>query len=268
MTGVRIFVMAVVLMGGLAGTAGAGEPVQVESLRVGADPSLKAAFQKIIPMFEQEYGATVHVIYGPSAALRRQIEQGAPIDVFLPGAAEEVEALDKKGLTFGKPRIYAQTPLVLVMSAASPATAISFYDVLPNGATRIAIADPKTSALGKITARALAKLDQTYTSRLHLLPAPHTGDILNLVHAGAADVGIVYRADALNGGELRLMEVVPGDTMVRFGAAVVWTCQKASLPVAQKFLDFIVSTRIQKLLLHYGFEPVASNGPGTEIENN
>ncbi len=81
-------------------------------------------------------------------------------------------------------------------------------------------------------------------------------------------MGIVYRADALNGGELRLLEEVPGDTMVRFGAAVVWTCRKASLPVAQEFLDFIMSTRIQKLLLHYGFEAVSSNGSRTGLQSN
>ncbi len=264
----RIFGMIIAFVGGLAGVAKAGEAVHAEPLTVGAGPSLQAALQKLIPMFEQEYGATVHVLYGPSGELRRQIEQGAPIDVFLPGAAEEVEILRKKGLTLGEPRIYAQTPLVLVMSAASPAASISFHDVLPNGASRIAVADPKTSALGKITARALAKLDQAYTTHLRLLYAQHTGDILHLLHTGAADAGIVYRADALNGGELRLVQVVPGDTMVRFGAAVVWTCRKASLPVAQKFLDFIESTRIQKLLLHYGFEPVSSNGTGAGIENH
>lgn len=268
MVGLRTFGMTIAFMGGLAGAAAAGEPIQAEPLTVGAAPSLKAAFQKIIPMFEQEYGATVHVVYGPSAALRRQIEQGAPIDVFLPGAAEEVETLHKKGLTLGEPRIYAQAPLVLVMSAASPATPISFHDVLPNGTTRIAVADPKTSALGKITARALAKLDQAYRSRLHLRYAQHTGDILHLVRTGAADMGIVYRADALNGGELRLMEVVPGETMVRFGAAVVWTCRKSALPVAQEFLVFIMSTRIQKLLLQYGFEAVSSNELEAGLQSN
>ncbi len=268
MVGLRTFGMTLAFMVGLAGAA-AGEPTQADSLTVGAAPSLKAVFEKIIPMFEQEFGATVHVVYGPSKTLRRQIEKGGPIDVFLPEGVEEVETLHKKGLTLnGKPRVYAQTSLVLVMSAASPVIPISFHDVLRERGMRIAVGDPNTSALGDLMARMLTNLDGASRERLHLLYAQHTGDILNLVRTGAADVGIVYRADALNGGQLRIIEEAPGETMVPFGAAVVWTCRKASRPVAQEFLDFIMSTRIQKLLLHYGFEAVPLNGSRAGVQNN
>ena len=122
MTGIRAFGMAMAVVSTLGGILTTGEPIRAETLTVGAAPSLKAAFQEIVPMFEKEHGATVRVLYGPSQTLRRQIEKGAPIDVFLPAAVEEVEKLHAKGLTLnGAPRIYAQTSLVLVMSAASRA---------------------------------------------------------------------------------------------------------------------------------------------------
>src|SRR6185436_136251 len=89
----------VTLLIGLVVSVVFGEHAQAESLTVGAAPSLKAAFQEIVPMFESEYGATVRVVYGPSQTLRRQIENGAPIDVFLPASFEELERLQKKGLT-------------------------------------------------------------------------------------------------------------------------------------------------------------------------
>ena len=254
--------MAVIAL--LAGVVATGERVQADTLTIGAARSLKAAFQEIVPMFEKEYGATVDVVYGPSQTLRRQIEKEAHIDLFFPGAAEEVEALHKKGLTLnGGPRIYAQTSLVLVMSTAGTATAMSFHDVLPNRPIRIAIADPKTSALGTITARTLTKLDPAYKSRFHLLYAQHTDEILNLVRTGQADAGIVYRVDAINGGQIRIVdEALDGAyTPVRFGHAVVWTCRQASLEVAEEFFDFILSPRIQKLLMKYGFDSVPLNAP-------
>src|SRR5579885_2278235 len=164
MKGIQTFSMAMVFFGGLTGLASA-EPVPAETLTVAAGHSLKAAFQEILPMFEKEYGATVHVVYGPSQTLRRHIERGEPIDVFLAEAAE-VEHLHKKGLTLRGPRVYAQTSLVLVMSTASAATATSFHDVLSSRAIRVAIADPATSALGTITARTLTKLDPAYRDRL------------------------------------------------------------------------------------------------------
>lgn len=263
MKGLRIFLMAMVIVGGLGGVVTTQERVQAETLTIGAAPSLKAAFQEIIPMFERENGATVHVMYGPSQTLRRQIEKGAPIDVFLPEAVEEVEKLHKKGLTLnGGPRIYAQTSLVLVMSATSQATSISFRDVLPNRATRLALGVPITSALGQNTAWAFTKLDSAYKNRSQILYGQHSGEIMNLVHTGKADVGVVYRVDAINNGQVRIIDEIPTGpyTAVQFGEAVVSTCREASLGVAEEFLDFMMSPRIQRLLLKYGFDPEPSNG--------
>lgn len=252
----KVSLAATILLTGLVGN---GEKVQAETLTIGAAPSLKAAFQGIVPMFEKEYGATVRVVYGPSQTLRRQIEQGAPIDVFLPASVEEIEKLHKKGLTLnGGPRVYAQTSLVLVMAASSPALSVSFHDVLRDRGLRIAVGDPKVSALGEITARALTRLDPAYKHRLHLLYGQHSADIVNLVHSGEADVGIIYRVDAITSGHVRIIDELPAgaSTSVQFGEAVVWTCRKASLRIAQEFLDFIMSPRIRKLLIQYGFDPV------------
>jgi molybdate transport system substrate-binding protein len=263
MRGIRKLGIAMVMVSGLVGVVGTGEHVQAANLTIGAAHSLKPAFEEIVPMFEKEYGATVQIVYGPSQTLRRQIEKGAPIDVFLPEAVEEVEKLHKKGLTLnGGPRIYAQTSLVLVMSATSQATSISFRDVLPNRATRIALGVPITSALGQNTAWAFTKLDSAYKNRSQILYGQHSGEIMNLVHTGKADVGVVYRVDAINNGQVRIIDEIPTEsyTAVQFGEALVSTCREASLGVAEEFLDFMMSPRIQRLLLKYGFDPKPSNG--------
>lgn len=254
--------ITVAFVGALVSFLATGESAQAKELSIGAALTLKPAFQEIIPMFEREYGATVDVTYGPSQALRRQIENGAPIDVFLPAAAEEVQKLQKKGLTLnGGVRIYAQTSLVLVMSAASRVTAASFRDMLATRTTRIALGDPRTSSLGEITARALAKLDPASRDRFKPLYAQHSEDVLSLVHAGTADVGLVYRADAITSGHVWIIDETPAGTFtpVQFGQAVVWTCRDASRGVAEEFFNFMMSPRIQKLLLKYGFDPVSLN---------
>lgn len=261
MAGIRTFSIATALVCGLASVVATGERVQAETLTVAAAHSLKGAFQDIVPMFEKEYGVTVQVVYGPSQTLRRQIEQGAPIDVFLPESFEEVEKLHKKGLTLnGGPRIFAQTSLVLVMATASPATSISFREVYPDRAIRIALVDPKTSALGEITAKALAKLDPAYKNRSHLLHVQHSDEVVNLVRTGEAEVGIVYRVDAITSGQVRVVDETPAGryTPVQFGEAVVWTCRNDSLAVAEEFFNFIMSPRVQKLMLKYGFDSVSS----------
>jgi molybdate transport system substrate-binding protein len=236
---------------------GTWAPIQAEPLTVGAPPSLRAALSDILPLFVQEYGAEVHIDYTPSKTLLREIEKGAPIDVFLSAGAEEVEHLHKKGLTLnGRPRIYAQTSLVLVMSADSPATMVSFHDALQNRTTRIALGDPETSYLGDVTARALTKLYPAYKSHSHILYASHTEDIVNLIRTGKADVGLVYRANVINSRYVRISDEDPlgTDMPIQFGQAVVSTCRASLRSVAEKFSDFLMTPRVQKLLVKYGFE--------------
>lgn len=246
----------------VAGVLVTGEPVQAETLTIGAAHSLKGAFQEILPMFEREYGTTVRVQYGPSQTLRRQIEKGAQIDVFLsPG--EEIEKLEKKGLTLnGGLRIFAQTSLVLVMSANSLATQISFHDALSVRGTRLVLGDEDTSTVGVTTARLLKKLDPQYRDRFRLIHAQDNEAIVKLVQTSQADVGIVYRVDAITDGQVRIVDETPVGTYtpVQFGQAVVWTCRDEARHVAEEFFDFIASPRIQKLLLKYGFESVPTLG--------
>src|SRR5918994_1030417 len=160
MVRMRKFIMAVILAGAMTGV-GMEVPASGETLTVAAPPSLRAPFQEILRMFEQEYGASVEVRHGPSHTLRRQIEQGAPIDVFLSESWQEVETLHQKELTlFGGPLQYAQTSMVVVMSSASTATVVSVSEASSHGALRVALVDPKASSVGAIAAKALKQIDR------------------------------------------------------------------------------------------------------------
>ncbi|HJR78331.1 MAG TPA: molybdate ABC transporter substrate-binding protein [Nitrospiraceae bacterium] len=256
---VRTLKMLIAVTAGLAVVVGIWKSAQADTLTVGAPPSLRPAFSEILPMYEREYGAPVHVLYTPSKTLVRQIEKGAAIDVFLSAGVDEVEFLHKKGLTLnGRPRIYAQTSLVLVMSSDSTAAMVSFHDALPDRTIRIALGDPQTSSLGEVTARALAKLYPTYKGRSHLLYAPHSEDIMNLIRAGKADVGLVYRVDSINNGQVRISDEAPFGTYgpIQFGQSVVSTCRASLRSAADHFSDFLMTPRIQKLLVKYGFDSI------------
>jgi molybdate transport system substrate-binding protein len=241
----------------LAAVLGIDRPARAESLTVGAPPSLKAAFNEIVPMFEREYGVPVNVVYMPSKTLLRQVEKGAGIDVFLSAGVEEVEYLHKKGRTLnGRPRVFAQTSLVLVMSAESTATLVSFRDALADHSTRIALGNPDTSYLGEVSARELAKLNPAYTRRAHLLYASHSEAILNLITTGKADVGLVYRANLINSGDVRISDELPigRNVSIQFGQAVVSNCRPAMRNAAEQFSDFLMQHRIQMLFVEHGFD--------------
>jgi molybdate transport system substrate-binding protein len=262
MVKIRKLSMTVMLVCGLAGL-GMGTPAWGETLTVAAAPSLRAPFQEIVRLFEQEYGVPVEVRYGPSQTLRRQIEQGAPIDVFLSESLHDVERLHQKGLTLlGGPRQYAQTSMVVIMSSTSPATAVSAGDTPARGPLRVALIDPKTSSLGAIAVQALKQMDLSAHQRARIIPALHTDEVVRLVTGGDADVGVVYRADAINSGDVRIIDEAPAGHLIPiiFGQAVVSTCRQASLHAAEQFTNFMMSPRIQKLLLKYGFDAMPTKG--------
>lgn len=234
------------------------DPTAAESLTVGAPPSLRAAFEEIVPMFEQEYGVEVKVGYTPSKTLLRQIEKGARIDVFVSAGIEEVDYLYKKHLTLnGRPRVLAETSVVLVMSADSAAPLISFRNALDDHRTRIALANPQTSYLGEVTARILTRLYPTYKSREHILYASHSEEILNLIRAGKADLGLVYRANMISNGDVRISDDIPigYDVVIAFAQTVISSCDISLRSLAAQFSDFLMTPRIQLLLMKHGFDP-------------
>jgi len=144
----------------------------------------------------------------------------------------------------------------MVMSSTSSATAISFGEPMTNGALRVAVVDPKASTLGAMAVKALKQMDPLAHHHARLVPAPHTDEVVRLVTGGDADVGVVYRADAINSGQVRIIDEAPAGRSIPvvFGQAVVSTCRKTSLQAAEQFLNFMMSPRIQKLLLKYGFD--------------
>jgi molybdate transport system substrate-binding protein len=257
---IRAFKIVTTLMTAWAvALVGGWQPALGQSLTVGAPPSLRPAFSELLPMFEREYGAQVTVLYTPSKTLLRQIEKGAPIDVYLSAGKEEIEYLYKKGLILnGRPRIYAQTSLVVVMSSDSPSSLISLRDALSNRSLRIAFGDPQTSSLGDATARALARVYPAYKSRPNIVYAQHSEDIMDLIRRGKADVGLVYRVDTINSGHVRISDEDPFGTLVsiQFGQAVASTCRASLRSTAEQFSSFLMTPRIQKLLVKYGFDAV------------
>jgi molybdate transport system substrate-binding protein len=228
-----------------------------QTLTIAAANSLKEALRAILPIFEKEQGNNVEVkvVWGPSQSLRDQIAQGAPIDVFLPSSLEEIDQLETKGLTLqGTKQVYAETALVLITQATVPAQVPSLRDLPGSDVRRIAIGDPKTSSVGKFAAQVLknSRLDSDLKSRY--VYAEHSGAVLNLVATGEAEVGLVYRTDAVKNKNVHILAEAPPDTHspIVYGLATVWTSKNP--PMARHFGKFMLSSKIQDILKSYGFE--------------
>ena len=234
---------------------------QSETLTIVAANSLREAFRKVLPLYETQYPETnLRIIYGPSQTLRNQIEQGAPADVFLPSLADEIDQLQQKGLIVeGSKRIYAGTSLVLITGAALPANITSVQDLHTVPIRRIAVGDPKTASVGKVAAQFLkhSRLDAKLKSQYVF--GEHSRAVLDLVANGEAEVGIVYRTDAVLSKKVRILDTTPVESHapVHYGVALPWTAKNIS--GAGDFVQFLLTPPVQELLQQYGFDRVSSD---------
>jgi molybdate transport system substrate-binding protein len=243
------------------GTAVSASAEPTETLTIAAANSLRDVLRRVLPAFEDHHpNLNVRVVYGPSQTLRDQIAQGAPVDVFLPSLFEEIEQLEKKGLIIqGTKQVYAGTSLVLITGGMLPAPVHTIQDLHTVSVRRIAVGDPKTSSVGKVAAQFLKSSNLEPRLKSQYVYGEHSRAVLDLVEKGEADVGVVYRTDAVSNPHIHIVDTAPPEshTAVRYGVATVWTSRNIS--GARDFIAFLLSPQVQSLLQQHGFDRVPSD---------
>lgn len=227
-----------------------------ETFTIAVANSLKDVFRKILPLFEaQNRDVNVRVIYAQSKTLLKQIEEGAPVDVFLPSVYEELDQLEQKKLIISDTKlVYARTSLVLITNTAFPATVGSLQELETLPVRHIAIGDPTTSTVGKDAVQFLKYRNLEPRLKSHYLYGEHSKAVMDLVSKGEAELGLVYRTDAILVKRVRLVDTAPADSHrpIAYGLAAPWTSENVSR--AKDFAAFLLSDPIQAELQQYGFD--------------
>ncbi len=249
---------------GIVGFAGSGNlpaHAQSEILTVAAASNLKDMLRKILPLFEaQNRDVNLRVIYAQPKTLLKQIEEGAPVDVFLAAQFDEIDQLEKKELILkDSKQVYARTALVLITSNAFPAHIGSIQELGTKPVRHLAIGDPTMSAVGKDTIQFLKNRNLESRLKSQFLYGEHSRAVLDLVSKGEAELGVVYRTDAVGAKKVSIIDAAPPNSHrpISYGAASPWTAHNVS--GARDFVSFLLSERVQTELQRYGFEPVVAN---------
>jgi molybdate transport system substrate-binding protein len=262
MTHRSLLINSLVFLSVVATSVWTAPPVQAapETITIAASTTLRDTFRRILPMFEsQNKDITIRIIYGTSQNLLKQIEEGAPIDVFLPSWFEDLEQLEKKGFIIqGTKTVYAGTSLALITGTELPTLAVSAKDLTAAPIRHIAIGDPKTSSEGKVAAQFLTHSKLEPKNRpSQFVYAEHSKAIQDLVAKGDADIGVIYRTDAVSNKKVRVLDTAPigSHQPVRYGVAAVWTAK--NIPGAQEFISFLKTPQAQALLQEQGFDRIS-----------
>ena len=191
--------------------------------------------------------------FAGSSALARQVEAGAPADLFISADEQWMDYLAQRDLLrAGTRRVIATGELVLVAPAASTARGIAAL-----GQGRVALADPDAVPAGRYAKAALQSLDLWSGVAPRVVPAENVRAALALVERGEVPLGIVYASDALVSPAVKVIHrfAAADHPPIRYPAAVLGT---ASQPDAAAFLDFLASPAGQRILAARGFGPAGA----------
>ena len=222
-------------------------------LIVTASVSLKDVFTDLGRQFEAAYPVTITFNFGGSNLLQRQIETGAPADVFASAAAAQMDALQAKRLILANTRTdFAANAVVLVAPVAGPFTSGSFHDLAASRVRIIAIGSPEVP-VRIYSEEVLRHLKLWDIVEPKLVFGQNVRQVLAYVARGEVDAGLVYATDASVHPDVRVLDVADRawHRDIVYPAAVIADSRQPAL--AEQFVSFLVSETGQKIIGRYGF---------------
>jgi len=232
-----------------------------------AAASLKNALDEIATGWSKDTGKPAPKIsYAASSALAKQIEQGAPADLFISADLDWMDYLAGKNLIKADTRFnLLGNKIVLIAPKDSKTTtlAIKGADLARalNGG-RLSMANVDSVPVGKYGKAALEKLGAWNDVKDHLAQAENVRAALLLVGRGEAPLGIVYSTDAAAEPNVRIVAAFPADSHppIIYPAALVKDSKNAD---AKAFLDFLQSAKARASFEKQGFTVLVKSATGT-----
>lgn len=220
------------------------------TLTVFAAASLQPAFDKIGHKLQGTKNVVTTFSYAGTQTLTTQLTQGAPADVFASADVAHMTTVGSAGLLHGESALFAHNRLEIAIAKGNPKGIHSLADLARSGLV-IVLADPSVPA-GKYAQQALAK------AKVTVKPASYeqqvTG-VLSKVALGEADAGIVYHSDVVTGGQVDGVTIPDTQNVIAdYPIAVLKSTQNQTGAVA--FVDFVLSTEGQSILVAAGFQGV------------
>ena len=231
---------------------------QGADLVVSAAASLTNALTELKPLFEAGHpGNTVLCNFGASGSLAKQIEGGAPADLFVSASSRQMDRLASKGLLLGGSRMdLLSNEIVLITPVDSKLGLKGFPDLVR--AKRIAMGDPGFVPAGQYASQTLGKLGLSQALAPKLVYGENVRQVLDYVARGEVDAGIEFATDAaIMPGKVAVVAQAPKGTHkpIIYPAAVMKDALHPAL--AHEFAAFLSGPEGRRIFAKYGFEIVA-----------
>ncbi len=231
-------------------------PAQAQDLTVFAAASLKEALDETAQQFQRANGPKVVVAYAASPALAKQIENGAPADIFISADLDWMDYVEQRKLVRAGTRANLLHNRLVLIAPADSKLQIELKPGFPLakllGDGKLSMADPDSVPAGKYGKAALEKLGVWSGVEGRVARGDNVRAALVFVARGEAPLGIVYQTDAFAEKKVRVVAQFPQDShpAITYPVAVMAASRH---PAAAPFMNYLKSAEARAIFEKYGF---------------
>ena len=262
----RFITVAAILLLGVFFIAGCGETKTKESapqaaqqtpveLNISAAVSMKDALAEIQKNYQAK-NPNIKLVFnlGASGSLQKQIEQGAPADVFISAAPKQMNELQEKKLINADTRKnLVENKLVIVVSKDSKLNLTKYEDLTQDAVGKIALGETAVVPAGQYAKEVLQKLAIWDKVQDKIVFAKDVRTVLAYAETGNVEAGIVYKTDAVSSDKIKVAATAPDGTHqpIVYPVAVVAGTKQAK--AAQDFSNYLFGPESKAVLEKNGF---------------
>jgi len=228
--------------------------LKAAEITVFAAASLSESLQEIGVDYQKATGNKVSFNFGASSFLARQIEEGAPADLFFSADEAKMDGLEKKGLIVKETRKSLLSNTLVIVVAKDRGVAIeSPADLATEKVKRVALAETKTVPAGIYAKEFLQKEKLWEPVQAKVVPTENVRGALAAVEAGNVDAGIVYKTDAAISRKVRIAYEVAAQRGPKISYPVAVLKDSSHATAAKEFLARLESPDATKVFRKFGF---------------
>ncbi len=225
-----------------------------KSITISAAASLKESLTELQPKFEKDNNVKLTFNFGASGTLQKQIEQGAPSDVFISAGKQQMDNLEKENLIDKSSRKnLLNNRLVLIVSKDYKDKVKSLSDLTSvNG--KIAMGEASVVPAGQYGKESLEKLNLMDKVKDKMVYAKDVKQVVQYVESGEAVAGIVYKSDATVLKNSSIAETIDESSHkpIVYPEAIVTASKEKE--IAKKFLEYLNTDSAKEAFKKYGFD--------------
>lgn len=222
-------------------------------LTISAAASLKESMAEIEKLYKEENpNVTLTLNFGSSGSLLKQIQEGAPSDIFISAGKSQMTTLEEDNLLLeGTKKNLVGNSLVLVGPSDTKIT--SLEDLSKDTVTKIALGEPSSVPAGKYATEVLTNLSILDKVKDKLIYGKDVKEVLTWAASGNAECGFVYSSEAKANENAKVIATIPENlhSPITYPIAVINTSKNQD--AAKDFEDFLLTDKAIDIFINYGY---------------